>query len=92
MKRIDYFWPRAALQISGIVLLTQVLVEFICVRKEGFDWVLPACALAFALSCTWVMTTDPLAWAKALKAREEAGEKLNPTIREMWRSALKHKD
>ena len=56
MKRIDYFWPRAALQISGIVLLTQVLVEFICVRKEGFDWVLPACALAFALSCTWVMT------------------------------------
>ena len=36
--------------------------------------------------------TDPLSWAKALKAREEAGEKLNPTIREMWRSALKHKD
>jgi hypothetical protein len=36
--------------------------------------------------------TDHLAWAKELKRREEAGERLNQTIKEMWRRALKHKD
>jgi hypothetical protein len=35
---------------------------------------------------------DHLAWAKELKRREQAGERLNQTIKEMWRRALKHKD
>ena len=32
--------------------------------------------------------SDPLAWARALKAREESGEKLHRTEREAWRKAL----
>ena len=36
--------------------------------------------------------TDPLAWAKALKAKEEAGVLLPQAIKEMWRRALKHSD
>lgn len=33
--------------------------------------------------------TDPRAWAKRLRARELACEKLTPTQRDMWRAALK---
>ncbi len=36
--------------------------------------------------------TDPLAWARALKAKEEAGARLPQAIKEMWRRALKHSD
>jgi len=36
--------------------------------------------------------TDPLAWARALKAKEEAGVLLPQLIKEMWRRALKHND
>ena len=36
--------------------------------------------------------TDPLDGAKELKRKEEAGHKMNQTIKEMWRRALKHKD
>jgi hypothetical protein len=31
---------------------------------------------------------DPRAWARALKAREEAGERLSPMQREAWRQSL----
>jgi hypothetical protein len=52
MKRIDYFWPRAATQISGTVFITQAIFEVIGVREEGTEWVFLACAIAFAISCT----------------------------------------
>jgi hypothetical protein len=52
MRRIDYFWPRAATQISGIVFISQAIIEVIGVRKEGTEWVFLACAIAFAISCT----------------------------------------
>lgn len=32
---------------------------------------------------------DPKGWAKTLKARDEAGEKLNPTVRRFYREALR---
>ncbi len=32
---------------------------------------------------------DPRAWAHALKAREEAGERLSPVQRDAWRIALR---
>lgn len=32
---------------------------------------------------------DPKSWAYALKAREEAGERLSPPQRDMWRQALR---
>ncbi len=52
MKRIDYFWPRAAVQITGIVFVTQMLFELsgIGTRKPGFEWVIYACASAFMAS------------------------------------------
>lgn len=33
---------------------------------------------------------DPKAWAKALRTREERGERLTAAQRQMWREALKH--
>ena len=51
MKRIDYFWPRVAVLISSLVFFSQVLVEAFGAMKEGFEWVLAASAIAFALSC-----------------------------------------
>jgi len=53
MKRIDYFWPRTAMKITGIVFLAQLIVEVVFNRKPGFEWVLPGCALAFVVSCGW---------------------------------------
>ena len=66
MKRIDYIWLRAATQISGIVFITQAIIEVIGVRKEGFEWVFPACAFAFAISCT--VTILAIVW-NAIRAR-----------------------
>jgi hypothetical protein len=71
MKRIDYFWPRAALQITGIVFLTQVIVETIAERKPGFEWVLPACGLAFALAILW--TTFAIVW-NIFQSRQKKGQ------------------
>jgi hypothetical protein len=33
---------------------------------------------------------DVRGWARALKAREESGERLDPTVQAMWRRALQH--
>lgn len=33
---------------------------------------------------------DPRGWARALKTREEAGERLDPAVKAMWRRALHH--
>jgi hypothetical protein len=60
MKRIDYFWPRAATQISGIVFISQAIIEVIGVRKEGFEWVFSACAIAFAIS--FALTIASIVW------------------------------
>ncbi len=57
MKRIDYFWPRAAVQITGIVFFTQVILEIsgLAQRKTGLEWVLPVCAGLFAASVAWTL-------------------------------------
>jgi hypothetical protein len=55
MKRIDYFWPKAAFQITSIVFVTQLIAEVIATRKANYEWVLPLCAVLFALSVTWIL-------------------------------------
>ena len=56
MKRIDYFWPRAIFQITWVVLLTQTIVELLGERKSGYEWVMPACGIAFSISAIWVLS------------------------------------
>lgn len=52
MKRIDYFWARMLVQITGIVFVTQLVIEVlgIAARKPGMEWVVPVCAAAFFAS------------------------------------------
>ena len=49
MKRLDYFWARALLTITGIVFMSQMVVEMggPAPRKPGFEWVIYACGGAF---------------------------------------------
>ena len=53
MRRIDYFWPRAATRITGIILLSQSVVEIFGQRKSGYEWVFPLCAWGFVASILW---------------------------------------
>jgi hypothetical protein len=71
MKRIDYFWPRAALQITGIVFFVQLLTEVIGNRKPGFEWVLPVCTAAFVMAFLWVIYALVV---NTLQAREHVDE------------------
>lgn len=56
-KRLDYYWPRAAIQITGIVFITQSVMEFsgVATRRPGFEWAYPACGIAFAIACIYTM-------------------------------------
>ena len=55
MKRIDYFWPKATTQITGIIFLVQLLTEAIGNRKQGFEWVLPVSGAFFAVAVAWTL-------------------------------------
>jgi len=55
MKRIDYFWPRAALKITGIVFISQILIDVLGFRKPEFYWVLPMCGLLFMAAIVWTL-------------------------------------
>jgi succinate dehydrogenase/fumarate reductase cytochrome b subunit len=69
MKRIDYFWPSALTRITGIILLTQSIVEIVGQRKDGYEWVFPLCAWSFVASIAWALFA--ITW-NAIRARGEA--------------------
>ena len=52
MKKLDYFWPRTVMTITGVVFFTQLIMEIsgVIPRKAGYEWVLPALGLAFGVS------------------------------------------
>lgn len=55
MKRIDYFLPQAATQITGIIFFAQLLTEVVGNRKPGFEWVTPASGALFAMAIAWTL-------------------------------------
>jgi hypothetical protein len=55
MKRIDYYWSRAALHVTSIVFASQFVVESFGMRKVGYEWVLPVCGILFAASVVWAV-------------------------------------
>jgi hypothetical protein len=50
MKKIDYFWLRAAVHITAIVFAVQCIVEIAGTRKPEYGWVFWASLCAFAAS------------------------------------------
>ena len=69
MKRLDYFWPKAATKVTGIVFISQGLTEIIGIRKPEFEWVLPMCGLLFIASILWTLYALVM---NAIRAREQA--------------------
>ena len=59
MKRLSYYPARSAVIITGIVLISQIMVEMggPVSRKPEFWWVIYACAGAFAVSTLCAITT-----------------------------------
>ena len=53
MKKIDYYWPRAAVNISGIMLLVQCVTELVATRKPEYEWVFWGTAALFVSSVLW---------------------------------------
>lgn len=56
-KRYDYYWARNITELTGIVFVTQLLTEVfgIIQRKPGFEWVVPVCGTAFAISVLYTV-------------------------------------
>ena len=69
MKRIDYFLPKVATQITGIIFLVQLLTEVIGNRKQGFEWVLPVSGALFAMAVAWALYAVVM---NAIRARGQA--------------------
>jgi hypothetical protein len=57
MKRLSYYPARAAVKITSIVLISQIMVEMggPVSRKPEFWWVIYACAGAFVLSALYAI-------------------------------------
>ena len=62
MKRLSYYPARAAVKITSIVLISQIMVEMggPVSRKPEFWWVIYACAGAFVLSALYAIAV--VAW------------------------------
>ena len=77
MKRLSYYPARATVTITGIILISQIMVEMggPVSRKPEFWWVVYACAGAFVLSALYAIAV--VAWnawldyRTAIKAVEE---------------------
>ena len=67
MKSIDYFWPRTAAQITGIVFVVQAITEVLATRKPGHEWVFFASACAFAASV--LSTIGCIVWNAWLRGK-----------------------
>ena len=55
MRRIDYFWPRTAIQVTGCVFLFQLLNTAIGNGKQELDWVMPLSGVFFLSSVAWAL-------------------------------------
>lgn len=57
MKKYDYFWAQAAVNIFGIVFITQLILELsgAIVRKPGYEWVVPVCGVIWLCSIAYAL-------------------------------------
>jgi len=55
MKKIDYFFPRSAVIITGIPFVSICSSEMLGTLKPGYEWALTAWACAFAASLLWAI-------------------------------------
>ena len=55
MKKYNYFWAKASLKITGIILLTQITIESsgVVVRRAGFEYTVHFFAALFLISALY---------------------------------------
>ena len=79
-KKIDYFWAKAIVQITGIVFLSQVVVEMLAYRKPGFEWVVYACGAAFFVSMLYASILILInAMEIGISTCPSCGQEMHPT-------------
>ena len=55
MKKIDYFFPRSAVVITGVAFVSLCISEMLGALEPGYEWVFIASGCAFAGSMTWAI-------------------------------------
>ena len=74
VRLCDYFWARALVSITGIVFVSQLMLEPFVVRKAGFENTVYWCGAAFTFALLYSMALILInAWrrtkAQAAKGR-----------------------
>ena len=64
MKRIDYFWPRVAFQITGAAFVTQLVLLPVGDWTESRAWAVAGSVAAQVASTVWA------SWAVYRNAKE----------------------
>lgn len=64
MKRIDYFWPRAAFQITGTVFVAQLVTLPLVEWTESKAWAVAVSGAALVAATVWGV------WAVYRNAKE----------------------
>lgn len=72
MKKFDYYWPRLAVKVTGILFVPHLLLT----PKPGFEWVDFALGAAFLASLAWA------AVLVVLNARREISNKAAPNMQD----------
>ena len=55
LTKVSYTLASALVQITGIVLATQLAIELIAVRKPEYWYVIPVCGTLFGLSVIYAI-------------------------------------
>jgi hypothetical protein len=86
-KKYDYFWAIEITEITGIVFVSQLVIEVsgIAQRKSGFEWVIYACGAAFACS---LLYSAALILMNAMHVRDSA-QRMNSAAAEGGRMELR---
>lgn len=54
-RRYSYFYSRIAVEVTGIMFLVQIIAESVGDRRPGFEWIIPVCGGAFAISICYAI-------------------------------------
>ncbi len=68
--KIDYFWPREAVKVTGIFFTITFLTEIVAERKPGFEWMLPVSGLLFSAAMGWSICAMLINVKREQKARK----------------------
>lgn len=85
MRRIDYFWPRVAIQVTGSVFLFQLLNTAIGNSKQELDWLMPLSGVFFLSALGWALAVSRInALNLEMTLEKETSMKTKGTSMNKW--------